>query len=605
MVDFSINSFTDYYRINNTSCHIIFGRSAHLSHDLNMYILGISCYYHDSAAALIKDGVVVAASQEERFTRKKHDLSFPVNAINYCLKSQGITIEEIDYVAFYEKPILKFERVLSQCLDNFPGSLKIFLRSMPSWITEKLRVEKTLKKKFKYEGDIFFIDHHLSHASSFLVSPFSESAIVIADGVGEWATTSYGIGKDNELNLIKEIHFPHSLGLLYSTITAYLGFTPNNSEGTVMALNSYGEQDKVKNEYYQKLKKTVKLRDSGGFSLNMDYFSYHYTNIMPSKKLYSLLGGPIRKRSDKIDKRHMDIAAALQMLYEETLFNMLNFVQKETNQENLVFSGGCALNSVANGKILKETNFKNIWIPSDPGDGGTGIGAAIYAYNKILGQKRNFVMENAYLGPDFTNKEIGRFLDENNIKNSFFEKKEDFLEEVVKLINEGNTVGWFQGRMEWGPRALGSRSILANPCNSEMKERINMEIKHRESFRPFAPAVCIDDVDEYFECDNPIPLPLDFMAMVYPIKERWRQKISSVVHIDGSGRLQTVKREENEDFYDLIKRFGNVNGIPILLNTSFNIAGEPIVCTPDDAYNCMKKTGLDALVMGRFLIKKL
>lgn len=569
-----------------------------------MYILGISCYYHDSAAALIKDGVVVAASQEERFTRKKHDLAFPFNAIEHCLRSQNITIEEINHVAFYEKPILKFERVLSQSLDCFPRSLKIFLGAIPLWITEKLRIEKTLRKKLKYDGDIFFVDHHLSHAASFLVSPFKESAIVTVDGVGEWATTTYGIGKGDGLSLAGEIHFPHSLGLLYSTITAYLGFTPNNSEGTVMALNSYGEQDKDKNKYYQRLKSVVEMEADGRFSLDMDHFSYHYSNTMPSRKLCSLLDGPIRKRGETMDGRHEDIAAALQMIYEEALFNLLNFVQEKTGQENLVLVGGCALNSVANGKILKETGFKEVWIPSDPGDGGASVGAAVYAYNCILGEERNFVMRNAYLGPSFTDNEIGRFLEENGIKSSFFKDKDDLLDEVARLIGEGNTVGWFQGKMEWGPRALGSRSILADPGNFGMKDRINAEIKHREPFRPFAPAICVDDLNDYFDCDDPVPFPTDFMAMVYPIKEKWREKLSSVAHIDGSGRLQTVKREENEDFYDLIKRFGEISGIPVLLNTSFNVAGEPIVCTPEDAYNCMKNSGLDALAMGRYLIKR-
>jgi len=570
-----------------------------------MYILGISCYYHDSSAALLKDGEIVAAVAEERFTRKKHDISFPINAINYCLKNQNITINDIDYIGFYEKPLIKFERVLSQHLETFPYSFKIFLSSMPSWLSEKLKVIKTIKKKLKYKGDVLFIEHHLAHAaSSFLVSPFKKAAILTIDGVGEWTTTTYGIGEENCINLIKEIRFPHSLGLLYSAITAYLGFTVNNSEYKVMGLSSYGVMNREKNAYYKKLKKVIDVKDDGSYRLDMNYFAYHYTDRMPSKKLCKLLGGPTRKKESKIIRRHKNIAAALQMLTEEIIIKILNHVYKITKCDNIVLAGGVALNSVSNGKILKNTPFKKIWIQPDPGDGGTSIGVATYIYYAILNHKRNFILENPYIGPEFSKEEIKSFFDKNRIRYAEFKNKKEMIKTVAKLIYENKIIGWFQGRMEWGPRALGSRSILANPCNPKMKDTLNFKVKHRESFRPFAPVVCEDDALKYFECDDPIPEPTNFMLMVYPIKKIWHKKIPSVTHVDGSGRLQIIKRKQNPTYYDLIKEFGKLSDIPILINTSFNVRGEPIVCTPLDAYNCMMKTEMDYLVMDKFLIKR-
>ena len=570
-----------------------------------MYILGLSCYYHDASAALLKDGVIVAAAEEERFTRKKHDTSFPINAVNYCLKTQNITIKDISYIGFYEKPFLKFERVLSQHLEMFPFSFKTFISSLPSWLNEKLRIPKTIKKKLGYTGDILFIEHHLAHAaSSFLVSPFKKAAILTTDGVGEWTTTSLGIAEDNEISLLKDIRFPHSLGLLYSTITAYLGFSVNNSEYKVMGMAPYGTMDRQKNLYYQKLRQVIDIKEDGSYKLDMNYFIFHYADRMPSKKLCKLLDGPIRKPESEITQRHKEVAAALQLILEEVLTKILDHLYDITQTPNLVLAGGVALNCVYNGKILQNTRFKNIWIQPNASDGGTSIGAASYVYHTILGNPRNFIQKSAYLGPEFTNEEIKQFLDINKIKCTEFKDEKELIKATAKLIYESQIVGWFQGRMEWGPRALGSRSILSNPADVNMQEILNLKVKHREKFRPFAPVVCEDDALKYFDCDNPIPEAADFMLMVYPIKEKWREKIPAVTHVDGSGRLQTIRRFQNKLYYDLIKEFGKLSGIPILINTSFNIRGEPIVCTPYDAYKCMMGTGIDYMIIGNFLVRR-
>ena len=570
-----------------------------------MYILGISCYYHDSSAALLKDGIIVAAAEEERFTRKKHDNSFPINAIKYCLESQKIIIDKIDFVGFYEKPLLKFERILSQHLEMFPKSMKTFLSSTPSWINEKLRITKTIKKKLKYKGDIFFVEHHLAHAAgTFLVSPYEKSAILTVDGVGEWTTTAYGLGKGNEVELWKEIKFPHSIGLIYSTITAYLGMSVNNSEYKVMGLAPYGDMNPKTNTYYKKLLKVVDIKEDGSYRLDLSYFKYHYSDRMPSEKLCKLLGGPVAKRDAEMTKRYQDIAAAVQLLTEDIMTKMLNHIYKETKCENIVISGGVGLNSVYNGKILRRTPFKNIWMHPNASDGGTSIGVVSYIYHTLLGKKRNFKFENAFLGPEYSTKEIKSFLDKNKIEYSTFKDDKELVETTARLVYENNVVGWFQGRMEWGPRALGSRSILANPCNPRAKELLNEKVKHREKFRPFAPVVCEDDALKYFDCDNPIPEPTDYMLMVYPIRKEWQKIIPSVTHVDGSGRLQTIRRNQNPLYYDSIKAFGKLSQTPIMINTSFNIRGEPIVCSPFDAYKCMMGTGIDYLVMNRFLIKR-
>lgn len=570
-----------------------------------MYILGISCFYHDASAALLKNGKIIAAAEEERFTRKKHDTSFPNNSIKFCLKHAGISINEIDYIGFYEKPLLKFERILSQHLEMFPKSLKTFISSFPSWTNEKLRIIKIIRKKLKYKKDVLFVEHHLSHAgSAFLLSPFKKAAIATVDGVGEWTTTAYGIGEENRIHLIKEIKFPHSLGLLYSTITAYLGFSVNNSEYKVMGLSPYGDMNKKTNRFYKRLRRVIDIKKDGSYRLRIKYFKYHYSDRMPSKKLCRLLGGPVRKPESEVIQRHKDIAAALQMIYEETLFKILNHIYVKTKCPNLVLAGGCGLNSVANGKILKNTPFKRIWIQPNSSDGGTSMGVASYIYHSILGWERNFELKHGYFGPDFSEEKVRSFLEENKIRYSEFKDRKELVKKTAILIHKNNVIGWFQGRMEWGPRALGSRSILANPCNPKAKELLNIKVKHREQFRPFAPVVCEDDALTYFNCDKPVPEPTDFMLMVYPIKKEWHAKIPSVTHVDGSGRLQTIRKSQNQDYYDLIKEFGRLSGTPILINTSFNIRGEPIVCTPFDAYKCMMGTGIDYLVINKFLVKR-
>ncbi len=570
-----------------------------------MYILGIGCYYHDASATLLKDGVVVAAAEEERFTRKKHDVRFPINAIMYCLKSQNITVDDLDYVGFYEKPFLKFERVLYQHLEYFPLSLKTFLSSIPSWINQKLRVMRRIRKTLKYKGDVLFIQHHMAHAAStFLASPYKKAAIVTVDGVGEWTTTSYGVGDGNNIHLMKHIAFPHSIGLLYSTITAYLGFSVNNSEYKVMGLAAYGIMDRKKNPYYKKLLKVIDIKEDGSFRFDLRYFIFQHADRMPSKKLCKLLGGPISSRDSEMTQRHKNISAAVQLITEDILTNVLKHVHKVTKLDNIVIAGGVALNSVYNGKILRNTPFKNIWIQPNASDGGTSMGVPLYIYNTLLGKKRKYHLKDAYLGPSFTTKQIKKFLDSNKIKYSTFKNDKELVHKTVELVSGDNVIGWFQYGMEWGPRALGARSILANPCNPKAKELLNTKVKHREKFRPFAPVVCEDDALKYFDCDLPVPEPTDYMLMVYPIHKKWHKKIPSVTHVDGSGRLQTIRRNQNHLYYDVIKTFGKKTGIPILINTSFNIRGEPIVCTPYDAYKCMMGTGIDYLVIDKFLVKR-
>lgn len=552
-----------------------------------MYVLGIGCYYHDSSACLIKDGKLLSAVQEERFTRKKHDSNFPNNAIKYCLKNARIKMKDVDYVAFYEKPLLKFERIIRQHASNYPKSIGVFARNMGSWIREKLQVQKRIRKE-GFKGEIFFIEHHLAHSGAFFMSPFQRAAIVNIDGVGEKTTTSFGLGKDNRIEIRGEIHFPDSIGLLYSTITAYLGFRVNNSEYKVMGLSAYGDKS-TNNIYYEKLKQVINIRKDGSFKLDRRYFCYEHTDKMPSKLLCSLLGGKIRKKGEPILKRHMNVAAAVQMITEEAVINILNHAYDEIRSPNLVFSGGVALNCVANGEILNKTKFKKVWIQPDPGDGGSSVGAAYFAYNSILGKKRNFVFDSPFLGPRY---EVKEFLDRNEVKY----KKIKNLGEVAELIKQGNVIGWYEGRMEYGPRALGNRSILANPMMKDMKDIINLKIKRRENFRPFAPVVCKDDFKRYFE--DQFQDPMKYMLMACKVKSK---KIPAVTHIDGTARVQIVNKSR---LYRLIKEFGKKTGVNVLLNTSFNVRGEPIVCSPLDAYGCMLNTNIDYIVMDDYIISR-
>ena len=564
-----------------------------------MIILGISAFFHDSSAALIIDGKLGAAVEEERFTRKKHDMGFPINAAEYCLESAGISINDVDYIGFYEKPILKFDRVLSQFLDSFPSGFSAFYKTMPSWINEKLRIRSIITKKLKYKGKVLFIEHHLAHAaSSYLMSPYNESVIFTIDGVGEWATATYGFAKGNEIKIEKEIKFPHSLGLLYTAITTYCGFKANSGEYKLMGLSPYG-----KPTYYNQLKKLIDIKEDGSFRLNMKYFDYTKKMKMVSKRFIEEFGPPA-KPEEQMNEKFKDIAASIQRLTEDILFKIMNDLHKKYNCKNLCMAGGVALNSVANGKIIKRTPFKSFFIQPAAGDGGTSVGAAAYIYFSLLKNKREYVMEHAYLGASFTNEQIKEFLDSNKINYTAFKDDKTLIEESAKLIYKDNVIGWFQGGMEFGPRALGARSILSNPTNKNMQDILNLKVKHREKFRPFAPVICEEDAKKYFECDEEIPLAADYMLLVYPVKEKWHKKIPSVTHVDGSGRLQIIRKKQNERYYNLIKEFGKLSKIPILINTSFNIRGEPIVSTPYYAYRCMMGTGIDYLIMGNHLIKR-
>ncbi len=563
--------------------------------NFKMNILGIACHYHDSGACLVKDGKVVAAAEEERFTRKKHDHEFPENAIRFCLKQGGITAEQLDYIGFYEKPVLKFSRMLETHIDTYPRSIIQFTKAVPTWLTEKLRIKSLIRSKTGFKGEVLFIKHHMSHASSaFLPSPFKESAIITWDAVGEWTTVAYGTGKDNRIMMKKELQFPTSIGMLYSAMTAFLGFRVNSDEYKVMGLASYG-----KPKYYDRMKKLVTQLEDGSIKLNMNYFAYEYSFKMYNEKFAKEFGKP-RKPETEITQHHMDLAASLQKLTEEIMLNIAKHVKKETGQKNLCMSGGVSLNVVANKIILEQSGFEHLFVQPASSDAGGSLGAAMHIYNCLLNKERNYVMTNAYLGPEFSDEEIKAYLEKNSISHKECKTEEEMLEETAKLIHENKIIGWFQGRMEFGPRALGARSIIANPCNPEMKDILNNKVKHREDFRPFAPVTTEEDAKDYFEVKQPDP----FMVLLVDVKKNKRESIPSVTHVDGTGRLQTTTEKDNPRYYRLIKTFKKLSKVPVLINTSFNVRGEPIVCTPNDAYKCFKGTGIDVLVMGRCIITK-
>ncbi|OGL45393.1 MAG: hypothetical protein A2149_08530, partial [Candidatus Schekmanbacteria bacterium RBG_16_38_11] len=591
-----------------------------------MYILGISAYYHDSAACLVHDGKIVAAAQEERFSRKKHDPRFPTNAVKYCFAEGKISHDKIDYVAFYDKPILKFERILETYINYAPKGIKSFSMSMPVWMKEKLFLSKLISEelnnaagvekenKFSWRKKLLFPEHHQSHAASaFFPSPFKTAAILTIDGVGEWATTSAGVGRDNELQIIYEIHFPHSLGLLYSAFTYYTGFKVNSGEYKVMGLAPYGEP-KYTQLIYDNL---IDLKEDGSFSMNMDYFNYCTGLTMTNGKFDKIFGGPPRKPETNLTQREMDLARSVQDVTEEVVRRMVKFLKKETGEENLCLAGGVALNCVANGKILKEEIFKNVWIQPCAGDAGGALGAALAVWYQYLGNKRNHLqkrdsMEGAYLGPSYSDSYIENFLCRNNIP---FKKlnESDLIDKVADLLAEGKIIGWLNGRMEFGPRALGARSIIGDARSTKMQSIMNLKIKYRESFRPFAPSVLREKISEYFELDYDSP----YMLLVAPVrKERcvdiskekknlWgidllnvpRSDIPAVTHIDYSARIQTVHEDSNPKYYKLIKKFEEKTGCAVIVNTSFNVRGEPIVCSPEDAYRCFMRTEMDYLVL--------
>ena len=567
-----------------------------------MYVLGISCYYHDSAAALLKDGKVVAAVEEERFSRQKNDDGFPKLAIDYCLKEEGISGNDLACVAFYDKSILKFERLLDNYIAVAPRGLFSFLNTIPKWLHKRLWIKEEIKKHLGgYKGKIYFPEHHLSHAAySYFTSPFEESAILSVDGVGEWTTTSFGLAKDTEIKLTHDMRWPHSLGMFYSAFTYFLGFQVNEGEYKLMGLSSYGEP-----KYYDLImRELIDVKEDGSLSLNMKYFSFTWDKVMVNGKFSKLFGIPRRNEDEKTEQIHLDIGASAQKILEDILLKMANHIHKNTGQKNLCLGGGVALNGVANYRLLKEGPFEKIHIPPSPGDGGSAIGCALYAYYSILNNKRiieqdsaHTIQNSVYLGPQYTNDQILSFLDSKNITYKKYEKDE-LLKYTAKLISEQNIVGWFQGRVEWGPRALGDRSILADPRNGKMKDILNEKIKHRESFRPFAPSILEEYVPEYFELDIPSP----YMLLVAKIKKP--DKIPAVTHVDGTGRLQSVSRKANPLYYDLINEFYKITGVPVIVNTSMNVKGEPIVNTPEQCYNMLKKTDMDYVVMGNYVVAR-
>ena len=599
---------------------------------MSNYILGISCYYHDSAAALIKDGEIICAVQEERFSRIKHDSSFPEKAIVYCLKFEGIMPQDLDQIIYYEKPLITFERLLETYISTAPRGLRSFLAAMKVWIKEKLflkneiktrikKIQKLFKSsnyKFKYE--LLFSEHHLSHAASaFFPSPFEESAILCLDAVGEWATTSVWIGKKNNISPLWEINFPHSLGLLYSAFTYYCGFKVNSGEYKLMGLAPYGEP-----KYVKKIKKyLIDIKDDGTFWMDMKYFQYHRGLRMTSKEFNILFDAEPRKKEEKISQFYMDMAASIQKVTEEIILKLAKTIKKETNAKNLCLAGGVALNCVANGKLLKEKIFEDIWIQPASGDAGSSVGAALLTWYSYLKNKRkvnnNDSMKGAYLGPKFSNSEIQSYL---NSINAPFEKipDQELFKKLSILMNNGKVVGWFNGPMEFGPRALGGRSIIGDPRNKKMQSIMNLKIKYRESFRPFAPSILEEDVNLQFDLDKKSP----YMLFVANVKDDLckknneiidslrgldqlkidRSRIPAVTHVDYSARIQTVSKLTNQRFYNLIKAFKELTGCPSIINTSFNVRGEPIVCTPQDAYRCFMRTEMDILVLENNLLYK-
>ena len=591
-----------------------------------MNILGLSCFYHDSAAALLKDGRLIAAAEEERFSRIKHDFTFPSQAAAFCLDRAGIPAHDLDYIVFYEKPFHKFERILMTTLQGYPKSWKIFRESMITWLGDKLWVKSIIKDKLGIdENKILFGEHHLSHAgSAFYPSPFDSAAILTVDGVGEWTTTSMGVGEGSSIKLLNEIKFPHSLGLLYSAFTAFLGFRVNNGEYKVMGMAPYGKP-RYMDKIYDHL---IRVADDGSFALNMDYFSYHYSDKKTfNKKFVELFGDPRGPELDfftsdtrypsyfgdkpsnykelcRVNEHYADVAASIQKVTEEILLKLVHALHKKTGLKNLCLAGGVGLNSVANGRILRETPFENVFIQPAAGDGGGALGAALHTYHGLLGNSRSFVMEHAYWGKDYSEEEIKGFLESQNIPYEYFPDDEALLNRTVEELVAGKVIGWFQGRFEWGPRALGNRSILADPRSEEMKDLVNIKIKFREPFRPFAPVVLEEHAEEYFHGDNCINQYLTrFMLVVLPFKKEMNGQLNAVNHM-GTGRLQTIREEWNPRYYRIVKKFGEVTGTPVLLNTSFNLRGEPIVNTPQNAYNTFKTSGIDTLVMEKFLVKK-
>jgi len=585
------------------------------------HILGISAYYHDAAACLVRDGEIIAAAQEERFTRKKHDPEFPKHAIAYCLKEAGIGVGDLDAIGFYDKPIVKFERILQTFLAESPMGVRQFLDGMPVWLKEKLFTREQIRADLDFKGEIYFAEHHESHAASaFYPSPFAEAAVLTMDGVGEWATSSYGIGKGKDLELLAELRFPHSLGLLYSAFTYYTGFKVNSAEYKVMGLAPYGEPRYVD----AILKELVDLKEDGSFKLNMRYFNYLRGRTMTNGVFDGVFGGPPRAPESSLTQREMDLARSVQEVTEEIMLRMARQVHRDTGLENLCLAGGVALNCVGNGRLLREGPFKRLWIQPAAGDAGGAVGVALLVWHKVLGNERpanggRDRMRGSFLGPEFEAAEIEAVLEQFGARYTRLGPAE-LVERTADLLAQAKVVGWFQGRMEFGPRALGGRSILGDARSARMQAVMNLKIKFRESFRPFAPSVLRERVADYFEldCDSPYmllvaPVRADHRRLMTTEEERLfgieklnvpRSDLPAITHVDYSARIQTVTEEANPLYYRLLKAFEARTGCPVLVNTSFNVRGEPIVCTPADAYTCFMRTEMDALVLAPFLLLK-
>ncbi|HIJ49647.1 MAG TPA: carbamoyltransferase [Nitrospinae bacterium] len=585
-----------------------------------MNILGISAFYHDSAACLVRDGEIIAAAQEERFTRKKHDPAFPHNAVEFCLKKGGIQVSDLDYVGFYDKPFIKFERILETYLGIAPKGIKQYLSAIPIWLKDKLWTRGNIRKNLGYGGTVLFSEHHESHAASaFFPSPFQEAAILTMDGVGEWATSSLALGKDNKIELLQELHFPHSLGLLYSAFTYYLGFKVNSGEYKVMGLAPYGEP-----KYCDLIRKhLIDLKDDGSFRMNMDYFDYLGGMTMTNDKFAAVFDHPTRKSESQLGQKEMDIAASLQEVTEEIMLKMARHIRQRSGMKNLCLAGGVALNCVGNGKILKEKIFDNIWIQPAAGDAGGALGVALCIWHQVLGNERKTngkdSMKGSYLGPQFNESEIKSYLDSQEIPYRHLNET-DLSKTVADDLKADKVVGWFQGAMEFGPRSLGGRSILGDPRNPKMQSTMNLKIKYRESFRPFAPSVLAEKVGEWFEMDSESP----YMLMVAGVREDKRipitdeqkklfgidllniprSQIPAITHVDYSARIQTVHKDTNKRYHDLISEFEKATQCAVLINTSFNVRGEPIVCTPEQAYRCFMRTEMDTLVLENFVLYK-
>jgi len=585
-----------------------------------MHILGISCFYHDSAACLIRDGKIRAAAQEERFTRKKHDPRFPKNAVAYCLKEGGIAVQDLDYTVFYDKPFMTFERLLLSYLTVAPKGLRSWLEAMPLWLGQKLNIPKVIQRETGYEGEVLYTEHHEAHAASaFYPSPFDEAAILTIDGVGEWATASYGFGKGKDITLLKELHFPDSLGLLYSAFTYFTGFRVNSGEYKLMGLAPYGKPQ------YKDLiiSELVDMKEDGSIRLNLSYFSFLGGMRMTNRRFARLFGGPPRRPETEITQREMDIAASIQAVTEEVVLRMARHVEKETGQRNLCLAGGVALNCVANGRVLREGPFKNIWIQPAAGDAGGALGAALSVWHRYLGNERasprdKDSQEGSYLGPSFSNETVKLYLEENGYTYHELDRSQR-AKDIAKQIAAGKIVGYMAGRMEFGPRALGARSILGDPRREDTQRVMNLKIKYRESFRPFAPSVLEEKASEYFDSQGPSPYMLlvarvrkerrfpqpsgDGMPMLERLKVK-RSDIPAVTHLDYSARLQTVNQSHKPDYHEVISRFEELTGCGVIVNTSFNVRGEPIICTPEEAYRCFMRTEMDVLVMENCMLVK-